>query len=264
MVNLNRIALPAVSLLLAMPAGHLRAQQEPETGPDTAQEAEPLWDLALDVAATSASGNEELTVVASDAKVTRLVPDIVELVFTGRNRYGESRGQVVARSLRGSARFNFRPQGHWAPSLFVTGEQDTFKRLDLRLSAGGGALYTFVNEERMQYALAGSALYSYEDLLPPEGSTEETIQEHARWQFQFNGRQRLTEDLELTQTTQWEPVWDRASDYLLEAETGFRVRVTQNLALSISHVFQRDSTPPAEVKADDQVVKMGLNFTLGW
>lgn len=255
----NTLRCFTVAAALAVPGGPAQGQE-----PADSAEGPRLWDLALDVAATSASGNEDLTVVVSDLKVTRLVPNIVELVFAGRNRYGESGNEVVARSVRGSARFNFRPQGSWAPSLFVTAENDRFKRLDLRLNAGGGALYTFVNVDTHEYSLSGSALYSYENLAPPEGSTEETVEEHARLQWQFNGRQRLTENLEATQVTRWEPVWDHARDYLLETETGLRVRVTRNLALSLSHVYQRDSTPPAEVTPDDQIVKLGLNFTLGW
>ncbi len=248
--------------LRVLSAAAVIALAPPATGqePDTVD----LWGSALDLAVTSASGNENITLITSDVKVTRLVPNIVEIVATGRNRYGESGDSVVARNIKGSLRFNFRPQGSWAPSLFADAEHDRFKRLDLRLNAGGGGQYTFARTEGRELAVSGAVLYSYENLAPPTGSTVGTTEENARWKWQFEGRQRLTQSMELTQGTEYQPVWDRGSDYLLEAETTLRVRVTANLALSLSHVYQRDSTPPAEVRADDQVIRMGVSFTMNW
>lgn len=243
-----------VAVTLATPAN---AQEQDTADVD-------LWGSTLDLAVTSASGNENLTVITSDLNLTRLVPDIVEIVAAGRNRYGESGDSVVARNFKGSLRFNFRPQGHWAPSLFADAEHDPFKRLDLRLNAGGGAQYTITRSETRQAAISGAVLYSYENLAPPAGSTVETSEENARWKWQFEGRQQLTEGMEVTQNTEYQPVWDRANDYLLEAETTLRVRLTSNLALTLSHVYQRNSTPPSGVRADDQLIRMGVSFSMDW
>ncbi len=226
---------------------------------------EPLWHGILDLAVTSASGNEQLTVVTSDVRLSRTITNVVEIIASGRNRYGESGDAVVARNVKGALRFNFRPQGSWAPSLFADAEHDPIKRLDLRLNAGGGAQYTFARSDAREAILSGAVLYSYENLSPPEGSTMEgTVEERARWKWEFGGRQRISEGMELTQATQYQPVWDRASDYLLETETALRIRVTENLALTVSHLYQRNSTPPEGVVADDQVVKLGVSFAMNW
>ncbi|HKJ92923.1 MAG TPA: DUF481 domain-containing protein [Longimicrobiales bacterium] len=223
-----------------------------------------LWRLELDMAMNSSSGNNQLTVVTSDAKISRTIPTVVAVTFDGRAEYGRSGGEQVARDLKASLQFDFRPAGHWTPALFVTGEQDPFKRLNVRLNAGVGGTYVLSREGPTQMSVSAAALYNYEELLPAPDSTRISTQQNARWKCLLQGTQRLTDDMQVSEKTSYEPVWDYAGNYLLETNTALRMRVTENLALSITHVFQRDSTPPSDVLADDQSVKMGVNFTTNW
>ena len=56
------------------------------------------------------------------------------------SRYGRSEGELVARSHAGNLAFDFRPETRVSPFISMDGERDEFKRLDLRLSTGAGAL----------------------------------------------------------------------------------------------------------------------------
>lgn len=220
------------------------------------------WKTELDLGFTSASGNQQLLVLTSGARLTYLQTEQFEFELRGDMRYGRSEGEEVARNLKGGIQIDLQSTGAWSPFAFATAEQDPFQRLTLRLNSGGGAEYTFTESADSEVSLSLATLYSYENI---EGEAElpaRPSRNSARWSLRFQGRRDLNSAMELDQTTFYQPIWDQPGDYLFHAETSLDVKMTESVALRLSHTYDRNSTPPQGVGKDDTLVRAGLSIEI--
>lgn len=235
------------------------------TCPLVAQEAaDPeRWNVELGLALNSTGGNQRLTVLTTNLGVTHLQTDIFEMGLNGRFRYGRSEGVDVAQNLRGVLNFDLYPQDRWSPFLFVTAEQDPFRKLEVRLNGGAGAKHTFWRNDWQEASLSGAVLYSMENLEVAD-SLGDGISEDARFSWRGRFRKQVGERNRLEQVVFYQPVYDEFDDYLLESATSLRVGLTERIGMTASYVFERDSTPPAEVRRDDWSLAVGLSLATRW
>lgn len=254
-----RTSRTAVALLhLVLLGAPLAAQDEPEPEPP------PDWGFELDVGLTSSGGNEDLTVLTTSTELTRITAELFELELTGRFRYGRSDDETVARNIRSSLKVDLYPDHRVSPFLFTSVEHDPFRRLDFRNNSGGGVKYTFVHRDDAELSLSVASLYSYENFDQSVESPLDEIQHNARWSGRLRGSRDLSDAVAIQHTTFYQPIWDQADDYLLDSETALRVRVVSGLALRVSFIYQRDSSPPPDVEKDDRVVTLGVTFATEW
>lgn len=233
--------------------------QEPE-----AQEEEPdRWGSQVGLSLNSSGGNEQLTILTTDLSLTHLQTESYELELETRFRYGRSDGDEVAQNLWGSLNADIRPAEAWSPFLFVTAEQDPFKRLDVRLNGGAGVKRTFYQDGWDEVSLSAAGLYSYENLEVAD-SLGDGNTETARWSLRTRGRHEVRDGTRFEQTVFFQPAWTELDDYLLEARTTGRVAVTQSVALTTTLTYQRDSTPAPEVGPEDWSVAVGLSLANTW
>ena len=83
-----------------------------------------------------------------------------------------------------------------------------------------------------------------------------------RGNWQYKGSKSFGSGAKLEQAVGYQPIWDQPSDYLMRAQTSLGVQMTKMLFLRMVHSFERDSTPPPEVKKDDHVVTMGISLQM--
>jgi hypothetical protein len=237
----------------------------PAAGLQDAEEAEDRFETVLDLAFTTASGNQDITLLTTDLGFTHLNPEAFRLEAGAGARFGRSEGEKVAENYRAQADLAFTPEARWSPFLFTEAEHDPFRRLDLRTSAGAGARYRFCEAERGSASISGALLYSYENFAPdPELADSLSVpsEQNARLSWRLKGERELTENVTLEHVTFYQPVWDTVDDYLLDAQTTARVRVSDAVALTISYIFERDSTPPPDVGRDDRLFTAGVSIDL--
>ncbi|MBI4545892.1 MAG: DUF481 domain-containing protein [Gemmatimonadetes bacterium] len=256
-------ALPAVLALslglLALPLG-VRAQQQAAAPPATPPER---WKLVVDLGFTAASGNERLAVLTSAVSLTHLRQELFELALDGDLRYGRSEGKEVARRFRGGLKFDLYPHSMWSPFFFTTGEHDRFRRLDLRTSGGAGIKHTFWDSPAGKASLSLAVVYSYEDYDVAQLPLLDQFQRNTRWSWRLKAQRQLGGAVRLESTTFYQPLWNVAADYLVEAETALTVRISRKLGVSLGHSYNRDSRPPSpDVRKDDHLVKVGLSLEL--
>lgn len=275
---MKRVVLAVLPLLLAASA----FAQEPdetqaaeETAPETAdaadvavgeeprvQDAPDRWGFETNLSLTSSSGNDQITVFITDGKITHLQTDRFKLELGGRIRYGRSGGEDVAQNMRTSLTLELGPNAPWSPFVFGDAEKDPFKRLDLRTSGGAGVRYRLTRADAAEFVLSGAALHSYENIrldeVDPLGGN---VTHKARWRWVARGKASLMDDaITANHETYYEPVWDRGDDYLMEVENTLRFRFTDHLAFRVAHVFQRDSSPPEDVRENDQMLTLGVSY----
>jgi hypothetical protein len=253
--------LTVLALAAAIP-GRAASQDAGEVAGAEAEPATERWGAEIGLALNTSGGNEELTVLTTELGLTHLETTAYELTFRGRLRYGQSDGREVARNVRGTLNAELRPGEAWSPFVFATAEHDPFRRLDVRLNSGSGIKRTFWRQGWSDVSLSGAILYEHERIAREALAAE--ITHKARWSLRGRARHRLREGTRVEQVVFYQPAWGRAGDYLLEAQSSGRVALSESLAVTTSFLFQRDSTPPAEVSPDDWSLTIGLSLATGW
>lgn len=246
----GRVLALLMPLLVALPAA-ARAQEADAEAPDA-------WRVLLDIAYSGSSGNQNLSFIDAGMGVTRLETDVAEFELTARARSGTDDGVRVAESYRASLQADAFPMAHWSPFVFGSAERDRFKQLDLRTNAGGGIKYTFLREEHSEVSLSLAVLHSREDFR----IAEEPTRSDGRFSWRFKGGHQLGEEVRVQNVSFYQPVWDAPGDYLVQSESVLSVQVFSMLAVAGSYVYQRDSTPPADVLPEDHHVKLGVQLQL--
>lgn len=238
-------------VVLAAVAAHPALAQTTDTIPPPDR-----WKFGSDLALTATSGNQSFAILTAGLQLKHLQVESYEFELDTQARYGRSEGEDIARKLQGSMKFDFHPEAVWSPFFFVQAEHDRFRSLSLRLQGGAGAKYTFWSEGDDEVSLSLAALYDRERL------DDEPASERARWSWRGRLDKELATDLRFSNTTFYQPVWDRAADYLITSRTALSTRVTDHVALNITHLFERDSTPPEDVRKSDQTFTVGLRIEL--
>ena len=254
------LALAALALITASAPAWAYA-----SAPDTASAPRPdsavapdRWKMGLDLLFTGTSGNESLVVLSTGARVTHLVKKDFELEGVVQARYGRSKGVEVARNLKGSLKFDLHPEARWSPFVYVQAERDPFRKLDLRAGGGAGAKYTAIRSKTSELSFSGGALLNYEELRTAAAPGVDPLRRDARSTWRALARKELPSGFRVEQTTFVQPLLEDSGDYLLEAKTSAKARVTRAVAVTLTHTWQRDSTPPPQVRPDDHRVEMGL------
>jgi hypothetical protein len=230
---------------------------EPEKQPEKQPKKQPdRWAAAVDFGFNAATGNTRLMLLTSGFRLRHLETDRFKLEWGASLRYGESRGTVVARSVQSNLVFDLNPKSMWSPYAFATVERDPFRRLALRSNTGSGVTHTFYRETAGEFAVSAAALYSH------EGFTINTQpdRDDARWSIQTRGQRRVGASMKIENASSYKPVWDESGDYNLQSVTKLSSKITQRLAMTLSHEYLKDSTPPSGVKREDQRVQAGLTF----
>jgi len=222
------------------------------------------WKISAEFSFTDQSGSTVLRLLTGGLKVSHLQREYFRLDTSVQSRYGKIDGERVALNHAGSVAFDFRPEGYWSPFVFADAERDDLKRLDLRLSSGAGAKRTLRRSENGDESSVSLALlYAYESIAAPDPEAGEIrgpvrSEQLARWSLRARTAVELREGVTLRHTTFYQPIWDELADYLLRSDTGFKVLLTERLALSADYQVKRDSRPPEGVSRNDRLLTTGL------
>lgn len=226
---------------------------EPEPPPDR-------WNFAAEASYTDQSGNKTLRLLTGAFKFAHRERARFELDGSIQSRYGQSEGEVVARNYFANLNYSPSKEGRLSPSFSAKAERDPFKRLDLRFLGSAGAKFTPYRAERNRGELSLFLMTSYEfqDLrVGPEDDGEEYT--HVpRWTMEMRGNRRLNSSVTATVQSSYEPSWGELANYLLRSQTGMKVLLTEDLALSVEYQFNRTNRPPEGVAPDDRLFKTGI------
>ena len=242
----------AAALLASAPCAPLAGQEaDGDAEPDA-------WKVLVDATYSGSAGNQNLSFFDGGLRVTRLEQELAEFELNARGRTGTDDGERVAESYMLTLKADAFPQDTWSPFVFGSAERDRFKELDLRTNAGGGVKYTFLRDADSEVSLSLAVLHSREDLRLENLPT----QTDGRFSLRFKGAHELREGVRVENVTFVQPVWDGFDDYLAQSENIVALQVLSMLAVTASYVYQRDSTPPPDVEADDHHLKFGIQLQL--
>lgn len=227
---------------------------EPEPPPDR-------WNFAAEASFTDQSGNKTLRLLTGAFKFSHREKSRFELDGSIQSRYGMSDGEVVARNYFGNLNFSPFKQGRISPSFSMKAERDPFKRLDLRFLGSAGAKYTpyRADQNRGELSLFLMTSYEFQNLQVSQIRDDEDEYTHVpRWTMEMRGNRRLNSSVTATLQSSYEPSWGELANYLLRSQTGMKVLLTEDLALSVEYQFNRTNRPPEGVAPDDRLFKTGI------
>lgn len=253
----------AVLIALAGVTAHTAvAAQDPKfldslPAPKPAPAPEPnRWAAAVDLGFNAATGNTRIMLLTTGFRIRHLETEKFRLEWGISYRYGESRGSVVARSAQSNLNFNLNPKRTLSPYAFATFERDPFRRLQLRSNTGSGVTYNLKSEANSEVSVTTAVLYSHEGFTVPT----QPDRDDARWSVQAHALRKVGKNVRIENNSFYKPVWDTGSDYNLQAVTKFSSKITEGLAMTLSHEYLKDSTPPTGVKREDQRIQAGLTY----
>lgn len=251
----------AAFVLLLCATARLAAQQDTAKTPADTVPARPAapkpdrWRAALDLGFNASTGNSRLTVLSTTVRVRHLQTQNFELEWAATYRYGESRGDVVARNASTSLNLDVSPKANVSPFAFATVEHDPFRRLDVRSNTGAGVKYMLYRRERGSASLSVAGLHSYEGF-----TTDQPTRTDARWSARAKLDQRIGGGARFESTTFYKPVWDRGGDFNVQVLNKLSSKITERLAMTLTHEYLHDSTPPSGVAREDQRFQAGATL----
>lgn len=252
MHTLQRALLAAgLALMLAAPT----MAQEPGATPPPPEPKPDRWTAALDLGFNGSTGNTRLAVLNTGFRVKHLQTESFELEWSVSYRYGESKGDVVARNAATSLTFDLTPRSYLSPFVYATVERDPFRKLDLRTNTGSGVKYTMYRSKQGTASLSAAALYSHEAF-----TIDRPTRRDARWSFRTKVEHALGKTMRVENTAFYKPVWDRSGDYNVQISSRMSTKVASRLAMTLSHEFLHDSTPPTGVGREDQRFQAGITL----
>jgi putative salt-induced outer membrane protein YdiY len=226
------------------------------------QDAPERWDGAFELGFSGATGNTSLAVLTTAVRIKHLETERYELEWNLNYRYGESEGQVIARSMKTGLSYDLHPEAPWSPFAFVDAERDAFRRIDVRTNAGAGAKRTFVNGDTASFSLSAAVLHDYENFRNSPDQDLAPARSNARWSFRAKGHRVLTSGVRFDHVTFFQPIWDEADDYNIDTNTKATVLLTERVGVTFSYTFRRDATPPPDVEHNDQIIQAGVTIQM--
>ncbi len=224
------------------------------------------WKIAAELSLTDQSGNRVLRLLTGGFEISHRPEHDYRFDASVQSRYGRSEGDLVTLSHQAGVALDLRPNTDWSPFLSVDAERDRFKRLDVRVSTGAGAKYTYrgATDRGPETSLSLALLHSFEQIAPstpdeePEPGAIRERQHRARWSLRGRTEHKLSDGLTVRHTTFFQPQWGHLANYLLRSDTGMKVLLTERLALAVDYEFKRDARPPPGIGPDDRLFKTGL------
>jgi putative salt-induced outer membrane protein YdiY len=253
---------PRAAAVVLLAGFALAAGTRPVAGQDGGGRAE--WRASAELTFTDASGNQNVSLITTGLRVRHRNPRRLGLDLRLQGRYGSSERdgerERVAESYRGMLNVDVGPGRRWTPFVHMTADHDPFRRLDARINTGAGAKLQLERDDGSgEFDASLALLHSYEAL---RSDNDRLSTRAARWSLRLSGQQKLTDGVTLTHSSQYQPVHGGLDDYLLNVETAVKLMVTERLAISIAHEYDRDSTPAEGVHKDDRLLRAGLLIEL--
>ena len=221
--------------------------------PALSAQAQPdRWKIELEAGLNGSSGNSSYSILRTGGKVTRLQKEYMEMEASGLVRYGKNDEKVIADDARASLKMDLWPKATWSPFVFGDWSRDAIRKIDARASGGVGVKYLFWNAEKTTASISMAGLFDYQNYRVATGSTDPQTEKRARWSARTKFEQKLSETTTFEQVVFYQPVWNKAADYVLDVTHSVTTKMLGKLSLGLEHQYLHDATPQPGIRSDDQ------------
>jgi putative salt-induced outer membrane protein YdiY len=157
----------------------------------------------------------------------------------------------------------------FSPRLYAYGnvkvEKDNIANLDLRLTPGVGVGYQIVDRPDFRASTEAGVTYVYEKFSAPSGAGDADFRERNEYlsgRLAYKVEKKLGERVTLFQNTEFLPSFQDLNDYLVNADGGMRVGVTDRLFVEYKLTLTYDAVPAPGASNTDlrHVLSVGWQF----
>jgi putative salt-induced outer membrane protein YdiY len=157
----------------------------------------------------------------------------------------------------------------FSPHLYAYGnvkvEKDNIANLDLRLTPGVGVGYQIVDRPDFKASAEAGLTYVYERFSAPMNASATEFREHNEYlsgRLAYKIEKKLGERVTLFQNTEFLPSFRDLNDYLINADGGMRVGVTDRMFVEYKLTLTYDAVPAPGASNTDlrHVLSVGWQF----
>ncbi|MDH5445898.1 MAG: DUF481 domain-containing protein [Gammaproteobacteria bacterium] len=178
---------------------------------------------------------------------------------------GYEYGEVNDERNRNKSFVHGRHVWHYSESFdvefFVQAEENEFTRLSYRGLMGTGIRVPFAESENHLAYLGLGGFQEVEKITPPQGSNNEEVNRHNRWNVYLMSRYKLADRVKFSNTLYWQPRMDDSSDRRALFVSILDVMTTRQFSFQFSVESVFDSKPPDGVEKTDTQVKTGIAYS---
>lgn len=212
------------------------------------------WHGSVVVAYTQSTGNTENITGLLRADANRRT-ERDRLTFGALWNYKEDENELTERNAYFLGKYDY----FITKRLFGYGnlrlETDEFKDLTLRTIVGAGLGYQFVETERANFFGEGGISYINENYDEAEDES------FAAGRLAYSLRYWLIQDkLRFLHDLEWLVSFENSSDWLLNTDTGLRLKISDRWSANASVLFSYDNEPAPGTEEEDTIYALGLAY----
>ncbi|NNC90657.1 MAG: DUF481 domain-containing protein [Akkermansiaceae bacterium] len=210
------------------------------------------WNRAVDLGATYASGNSDVTLLTAGFTVDGEV-DRDLYAASLRYAYGEDSGTTSSDSFLGSLSWRRLLDERSYAGLRLDGRYDALADIDYRISLSALYGYFFIKNEKTRFSLEGGPGYTVEKV---GGVTDSYLNLYAGDRFEH----QLSDTTRIYQSLSWFAPAEDLGDYQLIGEIGLETVLTDRLSLKIYVEDKFEAQPAPGRKDNDLRVVTGISY----
>jgi hypothetical protein len=216
--------------------------------------------LTLNASATGRRGNSEIFVADASGIAGILRGNHwTRLIFGGSYLKDGSRSLLDARFAQ--LRYSWMPGERFQTFHFVQAQQNETLRLRSRFLVGSGAQWRLFASERGSFAVGTGAMIERERLdAAAVNPGDRTLSETVRMTNLGVFRYRTESGAQILNITYFQPRFDAFGDQRILNDLGVTFPVSDQVRLTMSGEWRRDTRPPANLERDDLVLRMGVSL----
>ncbi len=254
---MKKIALLATLITLSLPVHAIVNLQDIHT-----QEIKPGFSGTVGLEFSGTKGNSEKSDTTLASQLQWNNTDYRNILLADYS-YGEANQQINSDEAFLHLRHIHHINHHYAWELFGQLQNDRFARLSLRRLVGGGFRHKQDFGDN-RYIFGVGAFFEEERLKEDANITTPEERRSNNWRGNLYGitGHTLNDQSRLFSTLYYQPKLSDSGDYRVLLKAGVKVKMAENLNLTIGVDGKYDSQPPLEVKDYDISYRSGieLNF----
>ena len=211
----------------------------------------------LDFKVSGASGNSENTNIALNGQLSWINKNYINLAIFGK-QYGKNNNVESTNKSFLHLRHIHKITTSLDWELFTQVEQNKFTRLTYRGLLGAGIRHNLFDTTTHQAFLGAGAFETKQEIAYVAGSTDDGSETYSRGNFYFLSKNKLTSNIDFTNTLYYQPRLSDTSDYRALLQSKFDFKLNDNLKLRLSIDVEHDSKPSQTIKETDISYLTGL------
>lgn len=206
------------------------------------------WKTKIGVGAFASYGNVEKFDLSSSFAVSH-ADSTFEYSSYFKSEYGEADHKKNDEEYSGGIKFDYLPHSKLSPFMLLSGYNNEYKGIDLRVGGLLGAKWTFIGTKKSDLSISAAGVFEYEKytLVTTEASdgSDSTYTPDPTSKLRLSIRpkfeQKIGTNFYFSHVTFYQPKISDFGDYRIDAITSIESKLTNHLKIKLSYEYEFDS-----------------------